>query len=69
MKSNFINYKVDGERHNGPNLGIMFEVAGYPTLLILNKKGQILERNDGALYHSSLRSMSKAAIKKNIASI
>lgn len=69
MKANFINYKVDGESHNGPNLGVMYGVAGYPTLLILDQKGRVLERNDGALYHSGLRGMAKEAIKKSKESI
>ena len=64
MKSNFINYKVDGEKFNGPNLGVMFGLGGYPTLLILDQKGRIVERHDGALYHSGLKRMAKEAIKK-----
>ena len=63
MKANFVNYKVDGEKHNGPNLGVMFGVGGFPTLLILDQRGRILERNDGALYHSGLKRMARAAIK------
>lgn len=63
MKANFVNYKVDGEKHNGPNLGVMFGVGGYPTLLILDQKGRVLERNDGALYHSGLKRMAKEALK------
>ncbi len=63
MKENFVNYKVDGEKHNGPNLGVMFGVGGYPTLLILDQKGRVIERNDGALYHSGLKRMAKEAIK------
>lgn len=65
MKANFINYKVDGEKYNGPNLGLMFGVAGFPTLLILDQKGRILERHDGALYHSGLKEMALRALDQN----
>lgn len=64
MKANFVNYKVDGEKHNGPNLGVMFGVAGFPTLLILDQKGRVLERHDGALYQSGLRAMASRALNK-----
>jgi len=64
MKANFVNYKVNGEKHNGPNLGVMFGVAGFPTLLILDQKGRILERHDGALYQTGLKAMAKRALEK-----
>ena len=64
MKSKFINYKVDGEKYNGPNLGILFGLGGYPTLLILDQRGRVVERYDGALYHSGLKRMVKEAMKK-----
>ncbi len=64
MKSKFVNYKVDGEKHNGPNLGVMYGVGGFPTLLILDQKGRILERHDGALYQTGLREMAERAIAK-----
>ena len=64
MKSNFINYKVDGEKYNGPNLGVLFGLGGYPTLLILDQRGRVVERYDGALYHSGLKRMAKEAMKK-----
>lgn len=64
MKANFINYKVDGEKHNGPNIGTLFGIGGYPTLLILDQKGRILERHDGALYQTGLKAMAERAIHK-----
>ncbi len=65
MKDNFINYKVDGEKYNGPNLGVMYGVASYPTLLILDQKGHILERSDGMIYQTGLLRMARSAIKKS----
>ena len=61
---NFVNYKVNGEKHNGPNVGVMFGVAGFPTLLILDQKGRVLERHDGALYHTGLKAMAERALEK-----
>ncbi|WP_235296746.1 thioredoxin family protein [Portibacter marinus] len=64
MKSKFINYKVNAEKDNGPNLGVMFGVAGYPTLLILDQRGRVLERNEGALYQTGLKAMARRALDK-----
>jgi thiol:disulfide interchange protein len=63
MNSNFINYKVDGEKFNGPDLGLQFDIGGYPTLLILDQRGQVVERYEGVLYQSGLKRMAKEAMK------
>ena len=65
MKEHFVNYKVNAEKDNGPNLGVMFGVAGYPTLLILDQKGRVLERHNGALYQTGLKEMAKRALNKS----
>lgn len=64
FNENFINYKVDAEKGNGVNLAQIFNVQAYPTLLFLNDKGQVLERKEGAAYHSELRAMAESAISK-----
>lgn len=64
FNENFINYKVDAEKGNGVNLAQIFNIKAYPTLLFLNDKGQVLERKEGAAYHSELRAMAESAISK-----
>ncbi len=64
FNENFINYKVDAEKGNGVNLAQIFNIQAYPTLLFLNAKGQVLERKEGAAYHSELRAMAESAISK-----
>ena len=49
MNENFINYKVNGERNEGPDLVIIYGVKGYPTHLFLDGRGRVLEKNIGAL--------------------
>lgn len=44
MNANFINAKIDMEKGEGPELGKKYNVQGYPTLLILNSKGEELHR-------------------------
>lgn len=64
FNENFINYKVDAEKGNGVNLAQIFSVKAYPTLLFLNDKGQVLERKEGAAYHTELKAMAESAISK-----
>lgn len=64
FNKNFINYKVDAEKGNGVNLAQIFNVKAYPTLLFLNEKGQVLERKEGAAYHSELKAMAESAMTK-----
>lgn len=47
INNNFISYKVNGEKSNGPDINFMFTVLGYPTLLFLDDKGSLIVRNDG----------------------
>ncbi len=49
MNDNFINYKVDGEKEEGPDLAMIYNVKGYPTHLFLDGKGRVLEKNLGSL--------------------
>lgn len=68
MNKNFINYKVDAEKNNGPDLKALYQVSAYPTLLFLDTKGRVLERKTGTAYHTELLRMAQSAIDKNKAS-
>lgn len=49
MNKNFINYKVNAEKGEGPDLTVIYEVQGYPTHIFLDSRGRIIEKNLGAL--------------------
>lgn len=49
MNKHFINYKVDGEKGEGPDLVVIFNIKGYPTQLFLDSKGRVIEKNLGSL--------------------
>jgi len=62
FNKNFISYKVNTERSNGANIAALYGVHTYPTLLFLDAKGNVLERKEGAAYHTELRNMAERAL-------
>jgi len=62
MNENFINYKVDAEKGNGVNLATLYSVQGFPTLLFLDQKGNVLERKLGATYQREMFALGEAAL-------
>ena len=65
---NFVSYKVDAEKGNGPNLSFLYAVKEYPTLLFLDTKGRVLQRKEGAAYHTELMNLARKSIGLNPAS-
>ena len=43
----FINVKIDGEKGEGPMIRQRYQVRGYPTLLFINHKGEVIHRTSG----------------------
>jgi len=65
MNQNFINYKVDAEKGNGPMVSLVYEVKTFPTLLFVDSKGKVIVKKVGAAYHSELMEMAKSALAAN----
>jgi len=66
FNENFISYKVNAEKANGPDLMVLYDVKAYPTLLFLDIKGRVLESKKGIAYSRELREMAKYAIDQNL---
>ena len=62
FNENFINYKVDAEKGNGRNLAALYQVKAFPTLVWLDHKGRVLERAEGAAYHTELMRLAENAL-------
>lgn len=60
----FINFKVNAEKGEGPDLGIIYNVKEYPTLLFVNPKGKVLIRKNGAAFQKELRVMADTALAR-----
>lgn len=65
MNQNFINYKVDAEKGNGPMVSLVYEVQMYPTLLFVDSKGEVIVKKIGAAYHTELMELAKSALASN----
>lgn len=64
LNKNFINYRVDLEKENGPDLRIIYDASPLPTLLFLDENGRVLERKQGAAYPTELRRLGDLALAK-----
>lgn len=64
INKDFISYKVDAEKSNGLNVAFQYNVSKYPTILFLDAQGNVLEREEGAVYHTKLLSMADSALAK-----
>lgn len=42
MNYNFVNYKVDTEKGNGPMISLIFEVTHLPTTIIVHPSGKLM---------------------------
>ena len=62
MNDNFISYKIDAEKGNGPNLALLYQVNVFPTLLFLDERGRVVVRKEGAAYQTELRSLAEEAM-------
>jgi len=60
FNKNFINYKVDVDKTNGANLKLMYGAENLPTLLFLDNKGRVVDRNNGTIVQTELMRLAKS---------
>jgi len=61
----FVNYKVNSEKGGGPDLAAIFEVRALPTLLFVDEIGRVVERREGAAFHTDLMNMAENALSQH----
>ena len=66
IDKDFISYKINAEKGNGPTLATVYNVYAYPTLLFLDADGNVLERKDGSLSNSNFLNMAKNALSQGM---
>ncbi len=65
INENFISYKVNAEKDNGPDLKFLYQIESFPGLLFLDARGRVLTRKEGAAFHTELRDLANQAIQKH----
>lgn len=64
FNANFINIKVEMEQDaDGPELSRLFKVRGYPTLLFINGKGELIKQSAGYVTPEQLLPVAKEVVK------
>jgi thiol-disulfide isomerase/thioredoxin len=63
---NFINYKLDMERGEGPKISQQYGVAAYPTYLFVNGTGELVHRGLGFLPREDFIDLGKKAVGADV---
>jgi len=62
LNGHFVNYKVNAEKGNGPDLAVIYSVKSFPTLLFLDESGKVLLRHEGVAYHQTLKEIGQIVL-------
>ena len=60
--STFINYKIDMEKGEGPELAKKYQVSSYPTYLFINSKGDLVHKSTSRMSVEEFITVGKNAI-------
>ncbi len=63
FNKNFINYKLNGTKDNGPDVAAIHSVFFYPTLLFLDGSGNLLVKHEGGASASKLQQLAEEAMR------
>lgn len=63
--TNYINYRIDMEKGEGPKLAEKWQVSAYPTLLFFSPEGKLLMRQVGFVTGDKLIDFGKQAKTKS----
>ena len=64
FNKNFISYKVNIEKDNGPTLQLLYEVSALPGLLFIDANGTLLLKEQNSITISQLKNLADRAIAK-----
>lgn len=65
FNKNFVNITLDGEKEDGAMLAQKYQIPGYPTLLFINEKGDVVLGYPGYIPADGLLKMGKDALDKH----
>jgi len=62
--TNFINYKVNAEQMEGPDLRFIFQVDEFPTFIFMDNNGRIILKDKGSQSTTNMMIMAETAIEE-----
>ncbi len=62
--TNFINYKVNAEQLEGPDLRFIFQVDEFPTFIFMDNNGRIILKDKGSQSTTNMMIMAETAIEE-----
>lgn len=62
LNDNFINYKVNAESGEGPDLRFIFQIDEFPTFLFLDHRGRVVLKEKGSKSSSHMMLLAETAI-------
>ena len=62
--TNFINYKVNAEEQEGPDLRFIFQVEEFPTFIFMDSNGRIILKDKGSQSTTNMMIMAETAIEE-----
>ncbi|MCT4586371.1 MAG: thioredoxin family protein [Carboxylicivirga sp.] len=65
FNKNFVNYAVDAEKGEGVKLAKKYRVRGYPTLLFINGKGEVVKETAGFHNPDQIIQLAKAVVAES----
>ena len=63
FNKNFVNYKIDAEKGEGPELAGKYEVSAYPTLVFVNAAGELVYKFMGVRTADKLIAEGEKAVR------
>lgn len=64
FNEHFLNYMVDIDTAEGPDIKLIYDIHVIPTLLWLDSKGRVVHKKEGACYHKELIENAQIALEK-----
>jgi thioredoxin 1 len=61
---NFLSYKINIEKNNGPTVKLLYSVEVLPTLLFLDADGNVINKAENSIGITELNDLAKEAILK-----
>lgn len=64
FEKNFLSYKINVEKNNGPTIKLLYSIETLPTLLFLDTEGNVIIKAENSIGITELNELAKEAVRK-----